>query len=130
MRPVTALVLALAFPATTLISEPAAARFGRSAMPGSGKMFTGTFGMVPARISVSNRPPVPCDCSNCSAQHCQGSGGRTVSLRAYRLAIAPGVHDALRPVPHFGAPMRGPSQAQHNQVRTVPLWGVRAPHRF
>jgi hypothetical protein len=57
MHIITALVLTLAFAATTLHSEPAAARSG------------------PPKISASKRPPVPCDCSNCSAQHCLGRGG-------------------------------------------------------
>jgi hypothetical protein len=77
MRTITVLVLTLAFAATTLHSEPAAARFGRSAMPGPAQMMAGQPRMMPARMSVSNRPPVPCDCSNCSAQHCVGRSGRT-----------------------------------------------------
>jgi len=57
MRIITVLILTLAFTATTLHSEPAAAQSG------------------PPKISASKRPPVPCDCSNCSAQHCGGGGG-------------------------------------------------------
>jgi hypothetical protein len=83
MRTITALVLTLAFAATTLHSEPAAARFGRSAAPGPIKMMTGKSRMVPARIAAPTRPPVPCDCSNCSAQHCVGRV-RTVPLWGLR----------------------------------------------
>jgi hypothetical protein len=85
MRMITALVLTLAFAATTMHSDPAAARFGRSAAPGPIKMMTGNSRMLPARISVSRRPPVPCDCSNCSAQHCPGINRvRTVPLWGLR----------------------------------------------
>jgi hypothetical protein len=57
MRIITVLILTLAFTATALRSEPAVAQSGRP------------------KISASKRPPVPCDCSNCSAQHCVGGGG-------------------------------------------------------
>jgi hypothetical protein len=80
MRTITALVLTLALAATTLHSEPAAARSGKSAMPGPTKMIPAKSRMVPARISVPNRPPVPCDCSNCSAQHCVGRNDRDLKM--------------------------------------------------
>lgn len=67
MRIMTVLILALAFAVTTLAvttlhSGPAAAQSG------------------PPKRSASTRPPVPCDCSNCSAQHCVGGGGGILIL--------------------------------------------------